>query len=490
MNGDNYSSRGIFFPANPIQTIQLTVEADGGRPRDHYRDLFDDRRGGGRAREDRAGREDRNEFAEQARKGRSPPPKKREPTPDLTGVVSVLERKRRMTQWDIKPPGYENVTAEQAKMSGMFPLPGAPRQQAMDPSKLQAFINQPQSSTTTTALRPSNARQSKRLFAYNLPAGMAESDVVDFFNLQLNGLSVIKSTDPCVSAHISTDNSFALLEFKNSGDATMALALDGITMEQHHAAETNGNGSAPVKGLDIRRPKDYIVPSADGAAYTGGEGDVSTEVPDSANKICVSNLPTYLTDDQVIELLKSFGDLRAFAMVRDTSTGESRGIAFCEYLEPTATDIAVEGLNDMELGEAKIKVVRASTGFTQASGLELGVQAMSMFAGTQNSEIDGGRVLQLLNMVTAEELIDNEDFQEICEDVQEECSKYGTILEMKIPRPSGGSRQSAGVGKIYLKYETSEDAKKALDSLAGRQFANRTVVVTYFDEASFDVNAW
>ena len=32
--------------------------------------------------------------------------------------MSVLDRKRRLTQWDIKPPGYENVTAEQAKLSG------------------------------------------------------------------------------------------------------------------------------------------------------------------------------------------------------------------------------------------------------------------------------------------------------------------------------------------------------------------------------------
>ena len=48
-----------------------------------------------------------------------PPPKKKEPTPDLTDVVGVLDRQRRLTQWDLKPPGYENVTAEQAKLSGM-----------------------------------------------------------------------------------------------------------------------------------------------------------------------------------------------------------------------------------------------------------------------------------------------------------------------------------------------------------------------------------
>lgn len=55
---------------------------------------------------------------------------------------------------------------------------------------------------------------------------------------------------------------------------------------------------------------------------------------------------------------------------------------------------------------------------------------------------------------------------------------------MKIPRPSGGSRQSAGVGKIYIKYDTPESAKKALQSLAGRKFADRTVVTTYFSEVS------
>ena len=155
----------------------------------------------------------------------------------------------------------------------------------------------------------------------------------------------------------------------------------------------------------------------------------------------------------------------------------------------------------MELGEASLKVNLASIGFTQASGLEMGVNAMSMFAGTTSTDLEEGRVLQLLNMVTPEELIDNDDYEgthndlivlsfmltnslEICEDVQEECQKYGQILEMKIPRPSGGSRQSAGVGKIYIKYDTPESAKKALQSLAGRKFADRTVVTTYFSEVS------
>lgn len=65
----------------------------------------------------------------------------------------------------------------------------------------------------------------------------------------------------------------------------------------------------------------------------------------------------------------------------------------------------------MELGDKHLRVQRASIGNTQASGLEMGVNAMSMLAGTTSSGLEDGRVLQLLNMVTPEELIDNEDYE-------------------------------------------------------------------------------
>lgn len=65
----------------------------------------------------------------------------------------------------------------------------------------------------------------------------------------------------------------------------------------------------------------------------------------------------------------------------------------------------------MELGEKHLKVQRASIGVTQASGLEMGVNAMSMLAGTTSTDLEEGRVLQLLNMVTPEELIDNQEYE-------------------------------------------------------------------------------
>jgi len=403
----------------------------------------------------------------------------------LTDVTSVLERKRRLTQWDIKPPGYENVTAEQAKLSGMFPLPGAPRQQPMDPSKLQAIMNQPGGQVNSAALKPSNSRQAKRLLINNLPPSATEESIQNFFNLQLNGLNIIESTDPCTSCQVSKDHSFAVVEFRNASEATVALALDGISME----AEDATNGAAADQGLVIRRPKDYIVPAVvDDVPYEPGV--VSNIVVDTPNKISVANMPVYLSEEQVSELLVSFGELKAFVLVRDKSTEESRGIAFCEYVDPAATDVAIQGLNGMDLGDKRLKVQKASVGVTQVAGVEMGVAAMSMLAGTTSTDSEETRVLQLLNMVTPEELMDNDDYEEIKEDVQEECAKFGTVLDIKIPRPVGGSRQSAGVGKIFVKFETKEAANKALKALAGRKFADRTVVTTYFPEENFEVGAW
>jgi splicing factor U2AF subunit len=263
-------------------------------------------------------------MRQERKKSASPPPKKREPTPDLTEVVSILERKRRLTQWDIKPPGYENVTAEQAKLSGMFPLPGAPRQQPMDPSKLQAFMSQPSGSVTNAALKPSNSRQAKRLLIHNLPTSATEDGIVDFFNLQLNGLNVIEGSDACLTAQISKDRSFALVEFKAASDATVALAMDGISMEATDGMrEENGATNGDAHGLSIRRPKDYIVPAVtEEVVYEPGV--VANVVADTPNKISVSNIPPYLTDEQVTELLVSFGELKAFILVKDSNTEESR----------------------------------------------------------------------------------------------------------------------------------------------------------------------
>lgn len=66
----------------------------------------------------------------------------------------------------------------------------------------------------------------------------------------------------------------------------------------------------------------------------------------------------------------------------------------------------------MDLGENKLKVKKASVGITQVTSIEMGVNAMSMLAGTVSQDAsEVSRVIQLLNMVTPEELANNEDYE-------------------------------------------------------------------------------
>jgi splicing factor U2AF subunit len=271
----------------------------------------DDRRRGGRDGGFGGGRDRGRQQKEE-----SPLPNKaREPTPDLTPFVNIQKRQRRMTQWDIKPAGYENITAEQAKLSGMFPLPGAPRAAPMDPSKLAAFMSPSAGTATAAALAPGSSKQSKRLYVHNLPSGTTNEELVEFFNLQLNGLNVVSGRDPCSSANIASSKEYAALEFKTPEDATVALAMNGIQMR-------DDAGGPDRSGLSIRRPKDYITPQFDENAYPGDE--VSSVVKDSPNKLSIVNIPTFIEEEQFRELIETMGKLNAFVLVKDTSTDQHR----------------------------------------------------------------------------------------------------------------------------------------------------------------------
>lgn len=379
------------------------------RPPRRERELFADDR---RRRPERDAPPPRRGDRDRRRSPSPPPRREREPTPDLTDVVPILERKRRLTQWDIKPPGYDNITAEQAKLSGMFPLPGAPRTQAMDPSKLQALMNQPAGTASGSSLNPQNSKQAKRVFVKNLPESATEETLQEFFNLQLNALSSISGPDPCILVQLPKDRSFALLELKAPEDATLVLAMDGLTMEQVTAATGAANGAVngTSAGLTMSRPKDYIAPNlSDSDEYEAGV--VSSHVKDTPNKISVTNIPTTLTEEQVTELVGSFGELKAFMLVKNRGSEESIGIAFCEYSDPAITDLATKDLNDIELGGQHIKVKKACIGVNQASGPGgLGVGAMSMLAATKNDDLGESRVIQLLNMVTPEELVEDDEY--------------------------------------------------------------------------------
>ena len=88
-------------------------------------------------------------------------------------------------------------------------------------------------------------------------------------------------------------------------------------------------------------------------------------------------------------------------------------------------------------------------------------------------------VVCLKQMLTAQDLTDDDEYNEILEDTRDECSSFGTLKNIVIPRTGPGAT------KIFLEYISVEDAGKAIAGLAGRTFDGRRVEAGYYDVQKF-----
>ena len=78
----------------------------------------------------------------------------------------------------------------------------------------------------------------------------------------------------------------------------------------------------------------------------------------------------------------------------------------------------------------------------------------------------------------------DEEYEDLVEDIRDECSKFGCILSLKVPRPMMGLA-TPGLGKIFIEYATLDEAKLAkkvlsfIQNLQGKTFDNKTVECTF-----------
>ncbi|KAK2915852.1 hypothetical protein QQF64_024217 [Cirrhinus molitorella] len=376
-------------------------------------------------------------------------------------------RKKKMCKyWDVPPPGFEHITPMQYKaMQAAGQIPSI----ALLATSTNAGLAV--APTQVPIVGSQMTRQARRLYVGNIPFGITEESMAEFFNTQMRlaGLSQAPS-NPVLAVQINQDKNFAFLEFRSVDETTQAMAFDGIIFQG--------------QSLKIRRPHDYRpLPGISEQPAFHVPGVVSTVVPDSPHKLFIGGLPNYLNDDQVKELLTSFGPLKAFNLVKDSATSLSKGYAFCEYVDISVTDQAVAGLHGMQLGDKKLIVQRASVGAKNANPTAvIETPVMLQVPGLQRVQNSGlpTEVLCLLNMVMPEELLDDEDYEEILEDIREECCKYGTVRSIEIPRPVDGV-EVPGCGKIFVEYVSAVECQKAMQALTGRKFANRVVVTKYYD---------
>lgn len=233
--------------------------------------------------------------------------------------------------------------------------------------------------------------------------------------------------------------------------------------------------------------------------------------------------------------MSTFGQLSGLQVIYDINgpADETRGIAFAEFADPSVTDTAIQEIKQLQLGDSFLRAGRASLGLNAPlASIPMDINVTGSLIGsiltyktqnegsTQNGLTDT-RVLMLLNLVTIDELTDDQEYREIVQDITAECGKFGAIEDLLVPRPdaailaassqrivagSGPSSTTSGpasttlgnkpgvknadtmgVGKVFIKFATRDACREAFKSLGGRKFSDRTVISAFFSEDNFNL---
>ncbi|KAG1655301.1 hypothetical protein FOA52_007958 [Chlamydomonas sp. UWO 241] len=216
------------------------------------------------------------------------------------------------------------------------------------------------------------------------------------------------------------------------------------------------------------------------------------------------------------ELVKDrFGAIRTFELVKDRETGTSKGYGFVVYADPGVTDAAIAGLNGLKMGDRSLTVRRAGDGpppegagtaglsFAEvpSSAAMMAAAAMAAIPGLSFGPGAGGdhgmglpappplsgasRVVVLTDAVTLEEISDVEEYDDILEDMREECARHGAVSKILIPRPVDGNAVPVGLAKVIIEFADMSGSIKAKNAMHGRRFAGRTVTATFLNEDAF-----
>jgi len=320
-------------------------------------------------------------------------------------------------------------------------------------------------------------RDSRTVFAYNLPLRANERDLFDFFGKAGKVRDVRLISD----RNSRKSKGFGYIEFANRECVEKALQLSGTefmgqtVMVQASQAEKN----------KVANP------------------NTATAGP---TRLYVGSLHYNITEEDIRAVFEPFGDLEFVNLHRDADTGRSKGFAFVQFKNASDAKRALQDVNGLELAGRQLKVgpvnesAKGEGGMLELDddgGFALNAQSRAMLMHKLQrddaiapvpapispvSSIPISSVplsstcILLKNMFdpNAEEATEPTFESEIQEDVEEECSKYGQVKHCYVEKNTQGF--------VYIKFATIDAAERACNELNGRWFAGKVITTEYIPE--------
>lgn len=364
----------------------------------------------------------------------------------------------------------------------------------------------------------------RELYVGNIPPGITVPQLVEFLNACMNKLGFNTGYSTVVTAWISSDGHYAFVEFRTVEETNAALThLNGMQVGAYQfkvgrpRGYTGGSSAVAVPMVPMQSAMGMANTAAMGMnnpllAVTGlsnnplmaGIGGTSAGmmVPGignpyaGSNYLMVTNLPLEISDQMVKDLVSAFGEVKTINCIKSSTSAQQSAVF--EYLDPAVNEIAIKGLSAIDIIDKKLMVQRIPLQTAQlllvpVSRPSVPAVPTSVTAPTIPNppadplvSVPPTKVIRLSNMTTEEDLHEDENYQDLVEDVKDECEKHGNVISVVIPRGTkGGWESDSGEGFIFVEYSLPTEAVQAKSVLAGRKFNGKIVQVVFYPEELF-----
>uniref|UniRef100_A0A061RZ22 RRM domain-containing protein n=1 Tax=Tetraselmis sp. GSL018 TaxID=582737 RepID=A0A061RZ22_9CHLO len=409
--------------------------------RDRYRDREPDRRRSRSRSRDRRFRrswspERRKDYGRDTFRGRRryrSPTRSRSTSADYGGYVP---RKRQENAKVTDGPYSSSLgvntfdkapSVTQQKVTGLSAAPStdpaeAIRQLQEQQLKARQLVLQQQAASAAAAA----SKTQREVYVGNLALGLVTEDVLrTLFNNALKVAFPDYSTpgmEPVVNVSMHSDGRYAFVELRTPEMASEALKISGLQLL----------GQA----LSVGRPSGYVDPVV--AAQQAA---------------------------QAAQALQQFQASKGLP-VTPTSEINAAGNALPPVL-PTSEGTAVAAAAPTGAQTAVGSAVPAAAGGGEGA------------AGAAAPAAPPATCICVENMFTAAVLMDDNEYVDVMQDLQEECAKAGNVADVKVPKPADSSMVGQGhYGKAFVQFSTPEQASAAKQMLDGRSFDGQTLRVT------------
>ena len=95
------------------------------------------------------------------------------------------------------------------------------------------------------------------------------------------------------------------------------------------------------------------------------------------------------------------------------------------------------------------------------------------------------KVICLNSIIKGLDIEEEEKYNEIKEDLKNECEKYGKVLDVFMPRKDVEDNETPGMGNAYVMFDNVEESKLARKFLSMKKFNNKLIYIQYVPEDNF-----